>query len=722
MILRRFWFLSLVLLLDTFPSGVLADQILKTSGFSTCLSNSPITVQKVDIEYNNDNKTVSFNVAGTSTQTMNVTAQLNVTAYGTQVYHNEFNPCDESTFVAQLCPVPEGSFSATGTQVIPSSFATLIPSIAFSVPDIAAQATLQLKAPDTGNDIACITSDVNNGKTVDLPAVSYVAVGIAGAALVATSFSALSAAVASGGTGGTGTLSPSFSETVGWFQGMAMNGMMSVNYPPVYRSFAKNFAFSTGLVPWTAVQTSIDNFRAKTGGNLTDDSVQFLQNATLTFSDGSGSSVVSRALSKLLYRDITTDVNSSATAGSSSSGSSLQTTVSGIEAYAEQLTVPQANTFMTVLLVVAIVIAAIIVGILLFKLILEMWALFGSFPEGLKGFRTHYWGTMARTIVSLILIFYGIWVLYCIFQFTHGDSWAAKILAGVTLALFTGILAFFVFKIWHTARQLKKAEGDVSGLYEDKETWLKYSIFYDSYRKDYWWIFIPAIIYMFAKGCVLAAADGHGLTQTVAQLVIECLMFGLLIWSRPYERRSGNIINIFIQVVRVLSVVCILVFVEELGIAQTTKTITGVILIAVQSALTGLLAILIAVNAIISCCRQNPHRRRRKEAEKLNRDIDALTPLDAHNSLLSHPTLASGQTYNIESKQPLAHDSVDSFAKDPANPYSGAMHLRPYAQQSQGLGLAASRERLVDNASPLEGSPPETRHLMGYEEGYRGVW
>ena len=100
-------------------------------------------------------------------------------------------------------------------------------------------------------------------------------------------------------------------------------------------------------------------------------------------------------------------------------------------------------------------------------------------------------------------------------------------------------------------------------------------------------------------------------------------MFGLLIWSRPYERRSGNNINIFIQVVRVLSVVCILVFVEELGIAQTTKTITGVILIAVQSALTGLLAILIAVNAIISCCRQNPHRKRRKEAGE-NQKIQSL--------------------------------------------------------------------------------------------------
>jgi hypothetical protein len=283
----------------------------------------------------------------------------------------------------------------------------LIPSIAFSVPDIAAQATLQLKALDSGDDIACITSDVNNGKTVDVPAVSYVAVGIAGAALLATGFSAISAAVANGGSGGTGTMSPSFSETVGWFQGMAMNGMLSVNYPPVYRSFAKNFAFSTGLVPWTGVQSGIDSFRAKTGGNLTGDSVPFLKNATLAFGDGSKSSVAVRALVNLLSRDININADTSSTSGSSGSGSSLQTTVSGIEAYAEQLSVPQSNTFMTVLLVVAIAIAAIIVGILLFKLILELWALLGSFPKGLEGFRTHYWRTMARTIVSLILIFYG---------------------------------------------------------------------------------------------------------------------------------------------------------------------------------------------------------------------------------------------------------------------------------------------------------------------------
>ncbi len=116
--------------------------------------------------------------------------------------------------------------------------------------------------------------------------------------------------------------------------------------------------------------------------------------------------------------------------------------------------------------------------------------------------------------------------------YRHGDSWAAKTLAGVTLALFTGVLAFFTFKIWQTANKLKQMEGDTSGLYENKDFWLKYSIFYDNYKKDFWWIFVPAIIYMFAKGCVLAAADGHGLAQTIAQLVIEVCSKGSLFF--PY--------------------------------------------------------------------------------------------------------------------------------------------------------------------------------------------
>ncbi|TGO46307.1 hypothetical protein BCON_0332g00070 [Botryotinia convoluta] len=683
--------LSLVLI-GTLPGRVLAAQTLTTTGYTSCLADSNISVQKMAVTYDNDAKTVTFDVAGSSTKSQNVTAEINVTAYGISVYSNTFNPCDSTTFVEQLCPIPVGTFAASGTQAIPDQYASMIPAIAFSVPDISAIATIELKDLDTAEEAACVQADVTNGKTTAVAAVSYVAAAVAGAAAVVGGVSALGAA-ASGAGGGAAT-SPSFMECMTWFQGMAMNGMMSVNYPPVYRQFTKNFGFSTGLIPWTAMQQSIDSFRAATGGNLTTDSVTYLKNATLVFSDGSTDTPSKRSL--LYLRDVVTSVNGTDDASDTTTTTAIiEEKVAGIKAYVEELSVPQANTFMTVLLIVACVIAAIVVAVLAFKVLLETWALFASFPKSLTGFRKHYWQTMARLTVQLILALYGVWVLYCIFQFTNGDSWAAKTLAAVTLTIFTAVLVFFAYKISSAAKKLKERDGDVSGLYEKKDNWLKYSMFYENYKKDFWWLFVPAIIYMFAKGCVLAAADGHGLTQTVAQLIIECLMLSLLLWSRPYERKSANVINMFVQAVRVLSVICILVFVEELGIAETTQTVTGVVLIAIQSVLTGTLAILIGVNAVISIIKQNPHRKRRKEAEKLNRDLDNLTPLDARNSLLMD-SKSSIHSYEADSKHPYLHSTHEShepssFMNEPANPYS------------------RSQENLVDGAAPVAGTGHQSR-------------
>ncbi|TDZ15027.1 Flavin carrier protein 2 [Colletotrichum orbiculare MAFF 240422] len=731
----------LLALASTFATTALADSILKTSSFTTCGNDSAITVQKIDIQYNNDDKTVTFDVAGTSAKSQNVTAVLDVSAYGTAIYSNSFNPCDAGTFVEQLCPVPAGSFSARGTQKIPDEYASMVPAIAFQVPDIAAQAKLQLNTIDSNTQVACIQSQVTNGKTASVAAVSYVAAGVAGLALVATGISAVGSAFAGGSAalggshaGGAGTMSPSFTEVAGWFQGMAMNGMLSVNYPPVYRSFTKNFGFSCGIIPWTDMQVAIDNFRGATGGDLTKDSVEILKNSTLVLSDGStvdGNSTyfrTKRAMDAfvLLAREIETSVNGT-TSGDAGDDpvSTIKQKVQGITAFVNTLSVPKSNTFMTVLLIVAIVIAAIVVGILLVKVILEFWALFGSFPKGLAGFREHYWGSIARAITQLVLLLYGIWVLYCIFQFTNGDSWAAKALAAVSLAVFTAILAFFSFKIWSTARKLKQAEGDVTGLYQDKGNWMKYSLFYESYKKDYWWIFVPAIIYMFAKGTILAAGDGHGMAQTAAQLIVEGLMLCLLLWSRPFERKSGNVINITIQVVRVLSVACILIFVEEFGIAQTTQTVTGVVLIAVQSALTGVLAILIVWNAINACIKENPHRKRRKELEKMQRDMDTLTPLDARNSLLmDRKDPEAGTTFSMSSvPEKKRSESPDHYGAGSNAPYRPLTPNMPYNNPNQ------SSENLVLGAAPIADRKPTLPNVgneyqggYGGGGGYRGVY
>ncbi|QDS78142.1 hypothetical protein FKW77_004675 [Venturia effusa] len=636
-----------LLLLGALPAGVLSADVLETNGFSTCGGESDIKVNKMNIQYNRATQKVIFDVGGTSTKSQKVMASLVVSAYGKQVYQKSFDPCADGTKVEQLCPVPQGTFQASGTQDVPTTYADQIPGIAFSVPDLDGTAKLQLTNKDSGSEVACIQSVVGNGKTMSTTAVPIVAAGIAGAALLVSGLGSL--ASAGSGAAGNAAPSPTFTEVMGWFQSMAMNGMLSVQYPAVYRSFTKNFGFSGGLIAWDGLETSIDNFRKLTGGNLTENSVKALRNTTLVYTDdtASGNSTLSKReldiWTHYIRRQISATANGTAVAGSGATNtttedSKLMKTVHGIQGYVEQLTIPQTNTFMTVLLIFAIVLASIIVGILLCKVILETWALFGSFPKRLTSFRKRYWWIMAKTITNLILVLYGVWVLYCVYQFTRGDSWAAKALAGGTLLIFTFVLLFFAWRIFTLAREYKKLDGDTSALYENKETWIKYSIFYDSFKKGYWWMFVPAIVYMFAKGCVIAGGDGHAMVQTVGQLVIEAIMLILLLWSRPYTLKSGNWINITIQIVRVLSVLCILVFVEQLGISQTPKTITGVVLIVMQSVLTAVLAILIAVNALRACFMMNPHRRARKEAEKLNRDMDTLTPLDARNSLLLNPS------------------------------------------------------------------------------------
>jgi len=82
---------------------------------------------------------------------------------------------------------------------------------------------------------------------------------------------------------------------------------------------------------------------------------------------------------------------------------------------------------MTVLLIFMIILLAVAVGMLLLKLILELWALCGTLSKRWEKLRKNYWIILSTTIVRIVLIVYGTWALYCMYQFKAGDSWAASL-------------------------------------------------------------------------------------------------------------------------------------------------------------------------------------------------------------------------------------------------------------------------------------------------------
>lgn len=95
---------AVLLLSACLPLNVLAGNVLSSSGFRNCLNNATITVNNANVQFDRSTLAVDFDVSGTSSQEQKVMASLVVTGYGKEVYRKSFDPCDTTTFVAQLCP------------------------------------------------------------------------------------------------------------------------------------------------------------------------------------------------------------------------------------------------------------------------------------------------------------------------------------------------------------------------------------------------------------------------------------------------------------------------------------------------------------------------------------------------------------------------------------------------------------------------------------------
>jgi len=534
-----------------------------------------------------------------------------------------------------------------------------------------------------------VVADLSNGKSLSTSGVTLAAVGIVGGALVISGAASLISAF-QGGFNEPGeqiSSSPSFTTIVGWFQTIATTGMLSVQYPQIYQGFTTRFAFSTGIIVWTPMQNSIDNLREKTGGTVVKEAVT------------NGTAVAKRLMARdqqLLSSNVTKAL--------------------GMEKFMKETGIAQENVFMTIFLFTMIIIALIVVLILLFKVILEAWALFGNFPKGLTGFRKHYWGSMFRTVVMLINLIFPIWVLYSIDQFRQKDAWAPTLLAAVSLAIFASILGFFIVRIWITAQKQIKITGSVAGLFEDKEMWIKYSLFYDNLKRDTWWFFAVYLFYMILRNTLLGALSGMGLAQTISILTIDIIMMVVMCFLRPFEHRTENIVHIMIQVVRAASIGCVLVFVDALKVERSTQTIIGLVLVIVTAVLTVLLVGLMLFNGIYQCVKANPHRKRRKEAGKFIQST-CLLP----SPLTSLPEkMRNEQEYFLEPTNTNAHKfDNDSFSRDtayksPAITEGGPRRNSYFASSPPPPGM--EHRRLIDNGAGMGGGDHYTMSGGAYKD------
>ena len=91
-----------LLLLSALPACVLGGDVLKTTGFSSCLKNPTVKVKTLDVTYDRNTRRLSFDIAGESEAEQKVQAKMIVSAYGQEIYTKDFDPCD--TGMDEICP------------------------------------------------------------------------------------------------------------------------------------------------------------------------------------------------------------------------------------------------------------------------------------------------------------------------------------------------------------------------------------------------------------------------------------------------------------------------------------------------------------------------------------------------------------------------------------------------------------------------------------------
>lgn len=171
----------------------------------------------------------------------------------------------------------------------------------------------------------------------------------------------------------------------------------------------------------------------------------------------------------------------------------------------------------------------------------------------LEKFRKAYWRFLATSMIRIILVIYRVWVLASLFQSQNGDSWGAKLLAGLTLGVFSLLIVFFTIRVILLARQARPLQGGMEELYTNRPWMRKYGVFYSEYKANSGGFSFQPLCFPSSSLFLLLLHSIMALLQAFGQLGCELLLFLLLLAGLPFDSKTSNILSCIIAVVGMIS-------------------------------------------------------------------------------------------------------------------------------------------------------------------------
>lgn len=346
---------------------------------------------------------------------------------------------------------------ANGVIEIGENELSVIPSIAYTIPDFEGQAILRVFSNLTESQIGCYSAVLTNGASFGQPA----AVGstLGAFTVIALISSVLVSIYGSDVTSTRNHYAHSISILVVFsvLHHIYFTGALSMNWPSVLVAFWSNYAWAAGFIYIDHMQNSINQFLGSNRGNI---SVVGAAAAGTTVSDVGGgydiSQIYKRAIfdvapanksvlserlgNSLIKRADSNSTNSYPWHGEPvKPGLPLPGNYSGFAGTLAQENIPASNAFLTGLIWFLILFLGVAVAIIMLKLVVELLHRVKMVKaDRLSYFRAHWLRFLAAALLRTILIAFYMMIFLALFQFTLGGSGGVTAIAAVVFVLFLG--------------------------------------------------------------------------------------------------------------------------------------------------------------------------------------------------------------------------------------------------------------------------------------------
>ncbi|KAF2274396.1 TRP-domain-containing protein [Westerdykella ornata] len=656
---------SLLLLAAALPFSS-AERMISSSSLNPCQSNSSFSANLFQVTFTPNNRSLDFKIQGVSTISGRVNAEMELLVYGYPALKQSLNPCKNKELEG-LCDMNPGPIELKSNLDITPDVMSKIPAIAYTIPDLDAMVRIRISRLDTKEPLACVEAELTNGHSVAQKPVAWVTAIIAGLGLVASAITS--------GLGHSNTaahVAANAMSLFGYFQGQALFGMCAMPLPPVVAAWTQNFQWSMGIIRVGFLQELATWYQRATGGQPTT----YLSTLSTVSIDVQKVKRGLEHLGRLVTRS------------NAGSGPGERVVFHGIERVGFRARIETSNIFMTGYIFFIIFLILVTLGVIAFKFLCEALVKAGKMKhDQFTDFRNGWQTVLKGILFRCILIGFPQMMVLCFWELTRRDSSGEVVLAIFTMVTMICVLAWASSKVIRIAqRSIAMHKNPAYILYSDPVSLNKWGFLYVQFKAAAYYFIVPILFYVLIKAMFVGLAQGNGVVQAIALVLIEAaLLIGVSV-MRPYMDKKTNGFNIAIAAFNFLSAVFLLVFSNVFNQPGIVTGVMGVIFFIYNAAFALVLLLMVLVSSGFALFTKNPDTRYQpmrddrgsfiKSQTQLTTELDALGATARGEGKGQHARAGidddddSFSSHTLEQRQMAAKEGAFTEHYQPAPPRS----------------------------------------------------